>query len=74
MITVFEVVAPHGSEVEGVVVRLVENEWDTTVPRFMGSSIAVSIEDGCVMSRVVVGMVGGSSVGMRSCVGRGGGG
>jgi hypothetical protein len=44
---VFEVVAPHGLEVGGVMVGGVEDEGDTTVPQVMGPAIAVSVEDGC---------------------------
>jgi hypothetical protein len=47
MVTVFEVAAPRGSEVGGVMVGGVEDEGDTMVPQVMGSVIAVSIEDGC---------------------------
>jgi hypothetical protein len=46
-VTVFEVVAPHGSEVGGVMVGGVEDEGDTGVPQVMGPTIAVSIEDRC---------------------------
>jgi hypothetical protein len=44
---VFEVAAPSGSEVGGVMVGGVEDEGDTTVPQVMGPAIAVSVEDGC---------------------------
>jgi hypothetical protein len=47
MVMVFEVAAPRGSEVGGVMVSGVEDEGDTTVPQVMGLAIAVSIEDGC---------------------------
>jgi hypothetical protein len=44
---VFEVAAPRGSEDRGVMVGGVEDEGDITIPQVMGSTIAVSIEDGC---------------------------
>jgi hypothetical protein len=48
MVTAFEVVAPHGLEVGGVMVGAgVEDEGDTMVPQVMGSTIAVNVEDGC---------------------------
>jgi hypothetical protein len=47
MVTVFEVAAPRGSEVGGMMISGVEDEGDTMVPQVMGPAIAVSIEDGC---------------------------
>ena len=38
MVTVFEVAAPRGSEVGGVMVGGVEDEGDTMVPQVMGSA------------------------------------
>ncbi len=44
---VFEVVAPGGLEVRGMMVGGVEDEGDATVPQVIGPALAVSIEDGC---------------------------
>jgi hypothetical protein len=43
----FEVVAPHGSEVRGVMVGGVGNEGDAMVLQVMGPALAVSVESGC---------------------------
>jgi hypothetical protein len=45
--TVFEMAAPRGSEVGGVMVGGVEDEGDAAVPQVMGLALAVSIKDGC---------------------------
>jgi hypothetical protein len=69
---VFEVAAPRGSEVRGVMVGGVEDEGDTTFPQVMGPALTVSIEDGCANVNSSDGYGQWEFYGVRSCVGGGG--